>query len=430
MNRLDAAALAVGAAGVAAECIALRFGARAWGSGSFAVSAALSGFMAAMAAGGWWLGALGRRRGAAAVFLGSSLAASLCLVSAVPAFLWAGPAFGLLSLLAAAAALGGALPLLGLLGPQSLGRLCALVSAGGVLGAVLARVVPLLGVQAVLVVSGFALAAAAIAVRPLREPASGRDGATAPWAELSGFGVFLCCWAGAVMMGAEAVWVRLLSLVFGSTTGAFATVLAVFLAALAAGAALGPRLLSRLRPVPALGWVLLAAGVSGVLALALFPFLPDAALGSWKLSSGHPALLGLLQAGLAAAVIGPLAVALGAAFPLAAAAGGPRLAPLYAASTAAGAVAPWIVTYVLIPWLGLSGTARALAGACLAAGAAGAASDGHTGRRRAAGFGVCAAALACVLAPGLTPEVVHSGVAVYPAELASSEEEAVGWRAR
>ena len=62
--------------------------------------------------------------------------------------------------------------------------------------------------------------------------------------------------SGFTALGAEVVWTRLLSLLFGATTYTFSMILAVFLAGLGAGSALGAALVRRTaNPRALLGWV-------------------------------------------------------------------------------------------------------------------------------------------------------------------------------
>src|SRR6185369_15768761 len=61
--------------------------------------------------------------------------------------------------------------------------------------------------------------------------------------------------SGFTALGAEVVWTRLLSLLFGATTYTFSLILAVFLFGLGIGSSIGSAMASRVaRPRVALGW--------------------------------------------------------------------------------------------------------------------------------------------------------------------------------
>lgn len=173
--------------------------------------------------------------------------------------------------------------------------------------------------------------------------------------------------SGLTALGAEVVWTRLLSLMFGATTYAFSVILAVFLAGLGIGSVSGSAVAKGAEnPRAALGWVQL------LLALTT-------AWGGWLLTHGLPhwpinESLAItpwfnFQLDLARAlfVILPGAVLWGASFPLALAAVSTRtndpgrvVGRVYAANTL-GAIAGSLVTgLILVPWVGTQGAQRAL----------------------------------------------------------------------
>jgi spermidine synthase len=180
----------------------------------------------------------------------------------------------------------------------------------------------------------------------------------------------------------EVAWTRLLALVIGPTTYAFATMAAAFISGLAIGSAVGARIARRVsHPAVWLAAMLLASSLaaSGAAwyAAARLPLRvaaevadPSAALG--PVVASQAALVGLLLL--------PMTLALGATFPLALAAAGPGssagsdAARVYASNTLGAIAGALAAGFVLIPALGLRSTflwtsiAGTLAGAtCLMA---------------------------------------------------------------
>src|SRR5262249_4953704 len=157
-------------------------------------------------------------------------------------------------------------------------------------------------------------------------------------------------------IGLEVLGTRMLALIHESSVHSFATVLAIFLAGLAAGAAAAGALLSRglaARSVAGGGWIVSGAGVLFVPPLfhAMTPGLQYAGerRGLWM----HEAEI----AALAAAALLPAVVPAGAVLPaLMQMCGegivdGParRLGPLLAANTAGAIAGPFVATFVAGP---------------------------------------------------------------------------------
>ncbi len=180
--------------------------------------------------------------------------------------------------------------------------------------------------------------------------------------------------SGAAALVYESLWMRSFGLVFGSTTGAVALVLAVFMAGLALGSAAAARRAAR-DPLGSYGLVELGAGGCALLTLPLLRALPAAyaalAVGAGLASSAEAAGRMLL----AALVLLPATVLLGASVPLALAfleragvdtrAGFGRL---YLLNTLGGATGVLVATYVLLPSLGVRATLVAAAACSLFAG--------------------------------------------------------------
>ena len=168
----------------------------------------------------------------------------------------------------------------------------------------------------------------------------------------------------------EVAWTRLLALVIGPTTYAFATMAASFISGLAVGSALGTRLVRwTARPAVWLSMMLVVAAIAATtgayftatrmpLIVAAEVASPTAAFGDvvWRQALGTALLLL------------PMTVALGAAFPLAlaAAAGatssaGADAARVYTANTVGAIAGSLAAGFVLIPALGLQSTFKAAA---------------------------------------------------------------------
>ncbi|HKY33100.1 MAG TPA: fused MFS/spermidine synthase, partial [Candidatus Polarisedimenticolia bacterium] len=168
--------------------------------------------------------------------------------------------------------------------------------------------------------------------------------------------------AGALIL--EVVWTRILSLVLGSSTQAFSIMLTTFLAGLALGSALATRRLASIRaPLTAFALVEIGVGLAAWLGVHLFPELPYSFLDLYRRTGGPTWLFHAGRFALAALVMLPPTILLGAAFPLAARAaligGRPvasRVGALYAANTV-GAIAGAVAAgFRFIPSAGLQGT--------------------------------------------------------------------------
>lgn len=311
----------------------------------------------------------------------------------------AGLAFGgvrlgvsLLLLLIPAMALGATFPLAVRGGavlpgrPASLpGRLYAVNTIGAALGALLSGFVllPSLGVMGTLLVgvvvsaaaAGGALAVAARATGPdpqvestvtaAKKPSSVKPAPTGvpagpPQARAWLAGVLLVL-TGAATFIAEVGWTRVFAMLVGPSTYAFAATVAVFIAGLAVGAAVGAVLAARTRrPVLvvallmglaalAAAWSGAAAGTSLPRSVALdFASAPDISI------VGHAISVAL--------IVLPMALAIGATFPLCLLiAGGASSAPgvvgaVYAVNTLAAVVASLVAGFVLVPTFGLERT--------------------------------------------------------------------------
>ena len=174
--------------------------------------------------------------------------------------------------------------------------------------------------------------------------------------------------SGFTALGAEVVWMRLLSLLFGATTYTFSMVLAVFLAGLGVGSTVGAAIVRRSpNPRVLLGW----AQFGVALAIAYGAWMVAQRLPHWSIDTSLAPVDALdFRTDLFRALLAmvPGALLWGMSFPLAIAAAassqstdaGATVGRVYAANTfgaIAGAVLPALV---LIPLSGTHGAQRAL----------------------------------------------------------------------
>jgi spermidine synthase len=165
--------------------------------------------------------------------------------------------------------------------------------------------------------------------------------------------------SGMTALGAEVIWTRLLSLLFGATVYTFSLILAVFLLGLGIGSSIGSAIASRIaRPRLALGWcqMLICA------ALAWSGYMLTQSLPYWPINpsiSSNPWFNFQLDFVRCMWAVLPGAILWGASFPLAlasVAAGGKDPARLvggvYAANTLGAIVGSVTASLLLVVWLG------------------------------------------------------------------------------
>jgi spermidine synthase len=222
-----------------------------------------------------------------------------------------------------------------------------------------------------------------------------RPGLAAVALGISGFG----------SLALQVVWTRLLALILGPTTYAFSIIVAIFIAGLAIGAAVASRWASRVRqPVVALSiCIALSAGLAaaagslvdrGLLVVADIVARPDATFDNVLLR----------QAGLAVALLAPMTLAFGAAFPFAVAAATRNddtvardLGLIYAVNTTGAIAGALLAGFVFIPLAGLHGSLRIITGV----GALGALAIVFAARGRGAGRLTAVVLSIAVLALGI-----------------------------
>ena len=189
--------------------------------------------------------------------------------------------------------------------------------------------------------------------------------------------------SGAAGLIDEVVWIKRASLVFGSTTFALSTVLAVFFAGLALGSEIFGRLGRRIRrPVRMYAMLELALAAMALISLRVFGWLeaPYGVLyrtlmdGVEPSAGVSPALLAA-RIGLVAVVLLPPTVAMGGTLPLFVrqfVVGGEglsrRVGFLYGVNTLGAAVGTAAAGFLLLPVLGLQGTIMVAAALNITAG--------------------------------------------------------------
>ena len=205
-----------------------------------------------------------------------------------------------------------------------------------------------------------------------KEPAVGSEAAAAAAAPgLASWqprGVYIAiALSGLTALGAEVVWTRLLSLMFGATTYAFSVILAVFLMGLGIGSVSGSAIAKNTtNPRAALGWVqLLLAFTTAWGAWVVAHGLPH-----WPINAVlAPSAWSNFQLDMARAMFTllPGAVLWGASFPLALSAAtmresdpGRTVGRVYAANTLGAIVGSVVTGTLLVPWIGTKGAQQAL----------------------------------------------------------------------
>ena len=222
----------------------------------------------------------------------------------------------------------------------------------------------------------------------------------------------------------QVVWTRLLASMLGPTTYAFSAVVAVFILGIAGGSAIGAWLSRRLRQ-PSLALAVCVI-VAGGLALAAATMV-DATVLSVAHLVANPQVtfqqVVIQEWMLTAAILLPMALAFGAAFPLALAVAARTddtmvadLGLVYAVNTLGAILGALLAGFVLIPWLGLHDTIRVVAVLTAVAGAAIAVVARPSSSWLALGLAVVVCAGAWVV-PSWNPLLLSSGAYKYAPSL-------------
>jgi spermidine synthase len=248
---------------------------------------------------------------------------------------------------------------------------------------------------------------------PIPDPGS-RAGS--PWLAATALGA-----SGFASLTLQVVWTRLLVQILGPTTYAFSTVVAIFIIGIAVGAAIGSRLAGRSKhPAVGLACSLL---VSAGLALAAASGVDWALLEIGEIvSQPEYRFTDVLarEVVLVSALLLPMTIAFGAAFPFAVAVAGGRdesltehLGLIYAINTLGAIIGSLLTGFVLIPAIGLHLTIRSVA-ALSAATAIVVLLRAHRGAGRWLGLALAAGVLLVIaVAPEWDRSLLSSGAYKY-----------------
>ncbi|MGE0454545.1 MAG: spermidine synthase [Vicinamibacteria bacterium] len=428
-----------GAAALAYEVLWMRRFAVLLGATAPAVAAALTAYFVGLGLGSWLLGRLAPRvarplhafallevaTGISALAVDPLLAATQPAYAALYGATAASPALQLalkagvaiVAVLAPATCMGGTLPLLAQLlaaKAQALGiragGLYAVNTLGAALGAlaVPAVLLPQLGADGALtavVATSLLIGGGALLIgRRARSawPAAPGPRVASAAGSLRGSTLAFAFVSGSITLGLEALATRAFALVHENSVYSFATVVAVFLAGLGAGALLARAALQRgiaARGLVVVGW----AGAGAWITLLPGLFVRVTGL-EYLVVVGLFAHEAQLAALVAVTLLGP-SVLLGLVLPAlmqeegeSARQGGPAVGSLMAANTIGAILGPALALFVLGPAVGLW-TAVSLLGALSIGCAAAAARGAGRGARRALAAAVVASVAALLLAP-------------------------------
>ena len=186
-------------------------------------------------------------------------------------------------------------------------------------------------------------------------------------------GAFLL--SGAASLVYQVVWLRYLGLIFGNTTWAAATLLAVFMGGLGLGALLLGRLGDRIaRPLVAYALCEVAIALLALASPELLSWIDGAYVAIYHALGNQPLLFALCRAVLAAAFLLPPTLLMGATLPLVLRAVSPAegrvglaTALLYGANTAGAVIGTGLAGFLAVPLVGLRATLLLAAAANLAA---------------------------------------------------------------
>ncbi len=182
--------------------------------------------------------------------------------------------------------------------------------------------------------------------------------------------------SGATALVYQTLWVRELQLVFGTSTFAISTVLAAFMAGLAAGGFAMARFADRLpRPLQMYGWLEIGIGLYALAFPVLVGWVTPLYLQAWTALQPGPVLYGVIQFALVGVTLLLPTAMMGATLPLLArfatvrlGAAGDRVGTLYAVNTAGAVFGTWLCGFVLLPTFGRFSTTLAAAAANLVLG--------------------------------------------------------------
>ncbi|MDH5320995.1 MAG: fused MFS/spermidine synthase [Gammaproteobacteria bacterium] len=184
--------------------------------------------------------------------------------------------------------------------------------------------------------------------------------------------------SGATALAYQVLWMRELQLVFGTSTFAVSTLLAGFMAGLAAGGFAIARFADRLpRPLIAYGILELGIGLYALVLPTLLALLTPVYLDLWRALQPGPLVFGVIQFALVSALLLPPTAAMGATLPLLArfatlrlGTAGDRVGTLYAINTCGAVLGIALCGFLLLPQVGMFHTTMIAAAANLLLGTA------------------------------------------------------------
>jgi len=257
---------------------------------------------------------------------------------------------------------------------RSISLLYFINTLGAVIGAIAAGMflLQLMGIKALLIASG--LINIGIFLFAYQQPllrqdmAAEQPGWNTPdkpgWSANAVIAIAILFFSGLAALIYEVAWTRVLTLVIGSSTYAFTTMLATFLVGIALGSALIGRYSSHRKP--GLGLLAFCQILIGLLALAtaaIFGRLPDAFVSLFGAVGEHYSLFLLANSLLCFLVMVPATLFMGASFPVASALvvehfgnSGQRIGLLYAGNTIGAILGAFLAGFVLLPKLGIQHT--------------------------------------------------------------------------
>ena len=239
---------------------------------------------------------------------------------------------------------------------------------------------------------------------------------------------------GLASFGYEIAWIRMLSLVLGSSTHAFELMLASFILGLALGGAWIRRRIDRMRsPRLYLGVVQVAMGLAALASIAFYDLAFDAMawmIGALAKSDGGYALFNLGSAAIAMAIMLPATFAAGMTLPLITflllrdGYGERAIGYVYAWNTLGAIAGVLLALHLGLPLLGLAGTLIVAAAVDIALGLALIGRPARSWRGAAAGALGLAGVAAVALAPfTLAIDPFKTMAAVYRSGLARISDE-------
>jgi spermidine synthase len=167
----------------------------------------------------------------------------------------------------------------------------------------------------------------------------------------------------------QVTWTRVLAMVLGPTTYAFSAMLVAVITGLAIGSGIATALISRTgQPRAWLGGAMMAAAAAALIACLGIDRLPLVLADVTSRPDLSFDSILMLQVGVVIAILMPMTIALGAAFPLAVAVAAPQpahvpgaVAAIYASNTAGAIAGALAGSLLLIPAWGLQASIRAVA---------------------------------------------------------------------